>query len=377
VIAAVHGGLLVVHAPVVVLLAVMLLTCLRVGIDGLRGHPRMPAEAAAWSTLGLGGLALALSAYDEWLTLLACTVLGGLAVLHHRSRALGGWAAWAGGLVLGPLGALALWAVASLAEVEGEWAALVVLLALGAWLVLRGLADPTDPADQPGRSAWVEPVVGVEVGTVLAAAVTALIGAEVLAPAAQESSWVAVYLTVLGVIASVVSLTRPERRRIAGWTGFVLLTAASWVRLADIGVQEPEPYTLPSAVVLVVVGWFHLRRHPSAGTLRAWSSGLGLALVPSLLWVLADPVSLRALVLGLACLGLVLLGTQRRWAAPFVWGSAAGTVLVLRMVAPVALLVGPFLVFAVGGVLLLVVGATWERRLKDAERLRHYMDDLR
>jgi hypothetical protein len=52
-------------------------------------------------------------------------------------------------------------------------------------------------------------------------------------------------------------------------------------------------------------------------------------------------------------------------------------VLVLRMVAPVALLIGPFVVFAVGGVVLLVVGATWERRLKDAERLRHYVDGLR
>ena len=149
------------------------------------------------------------------------------------------------------------------------------------------------------------------------------------------------------------------------------------MRLSDIGVHQPEAYTLPSALVLLVVGWFHLRGNPEASTLGAWSAGLGLALVPSLLWVLADPVSLRALVLGLVCLGLVLLGTQLRWAAPFVWGAAVGTVLVLRMIAPVALLIGPFLVFAVGGVLLLVVGATWEARLKDAERLRRYVDGLR
>jgi hypothetical protein len=279
--------------------------------------------------------------------------------------------------VLGPLGALALWAVASLADLQGEWSALVVLLALGAWLVLRGLAEPDSPAPTTGsRPAWLEAVVAVELGTVLAAAATALIGAE-LAPVGDEATWVAVYLTVLGVVASVVSLTRPERRRVAGWSAFVLLTAASWVRLSDLGVHQPEAYTLPSAAVLLVVGWFHLRGDAAAGTLRAWSSGLGLALVPSLLWVLADPVSVRALLLGLACLGLVLLGSSRRWAAPFVWGSAVGTVLVLRMVAPVALLIGPFVVFAVGGVVLLVVGATWERRLKDAERLRHYVDGLR
>ena len=99
--------------------------------------------------------------------------------------------------------------------------------------------------------------------------------------------------------------------------------------------------------------------------------------MPSLLWVLADPVSVRALLLGVACLALVLTGSRMRWAAPFVWGSAVGTVLVLRMVAPVALLVGPFLLFALGGIVLLVVGATWERRMQDADRLRRYVDGLR
>jgi len=47
------------------------------------------------------------------------------------------------------------------------------------------------------------------------------------------------------------------------------------------------------------------------------------------------------------------------------------------MAAPLALLVGPFLVFALGGVVLLVVGATWERRLQDADRLRRYVGGLR
>jgi hypothetical protein len=376
-IVAVHGGLLVLRTPVVALLAVMLLTTLRVGIDGLRGHPRMTQAAAAWSSFALGALALTLSAYDEWLTLLACLVLGALAALHHRSPALGGWAAWGGGLVLGPLGALGLWAGTSLLEVRGDWAALVVLLALGAWVVLRGLADTEGSGEHPVRDPWTDPVVGVEVGTIAAAALTAVVGVMVFSPLDLQAPWTSVHLTVAGVVASIVSLTREERRRVAGWAAFVLLTAASWVRLSDIGVHQPEAYTVPSALVLLVVGWFHLRQHPAAGTMRAWSSGLGLALVPSLLWVLADPVSLRALLLGLVCLGLVLLGTTRRWAAPFVWGAAVGTVLVLRMVAPVALLVGPFLVFAVGGVLLLVVGATWEHRLKDAERLRRYVDGLR
>ena len=380
VVSALLGGLLVTTVPVAVLLAAILLVAARVGTQGLRGHRRMSPEAAGGTVLALGLAALALSAYDEWLTLLACLALGALAVDHHRHEGTVRWAGWVGGFALAPLGAGALWSVAALADLPGEWAALVVLLALGAWVVIRGLLEePVEPeaAAAPSARTWGDRVLGVELGTVAAACLTALVGTDSVVPAVHAPSWVAVYLTVMGVVATVVALTRDERRRPAGWLGGVLLAAATWVRLADLGVQQPEPYTLPSAVALLVVGWFHLRRHAEASTLGAWSSGLALALVPSLLWVLADPVSLRALLLGVACLALVLTGSRMRWAAPFVWGSAVGTVLVLRMVAPVALLVGPFLLFALGGIVLLVVGATWERRMQDADRLRRYVDGLR
>jgi hypothetical protein len=132
VIAAVHGGLLVHHVPVVVLLLVMLATVFRVGADSLRGHRRMPFEAAGVTVVVLGALALALSAYDEWLSLLACVVLGGLAVLYHRRDGATGHA---GGFALSVLGAGAVWSGTALVDLAGEWSALVVLLALGAWVV--------------------------------------------------------------------------------------------------------------------------------------------------------------------------------------------------------------------------------------------------
>ena len=130
-------------------------------------------------------------------------------------------------------------------------------------------------------------------------------------------------LTVAGAAVTALSLIREDRRALA-WLGGALLALASWVRLWDIGVREPEPYTLPTALVLLAVGLLHLRRHPDASTMTALAPGLGLALVPSLLWVLADPIELRALLLGIACLGLVLAGVQLRWTAPLTLGALVG-----------------------------------------------------
>jgi hypothetical protein len=188
--------------------------------------------------------------------------------------------------------------------------------------------------------------------------------------------WLAVYLTVAGAATTVVALTRPERRR-AGWGGGLLLAAASWVRLSDVGVSAPEPYTLPSALALLVTGWYRTRRDPGLGTLTAWSPGLGLALVPSLLWAVADPLSWRALLLGAAALGLVLLGAQLRLAAPLVWGAGVGAVLALWEVLPPAFEMSAWLVMGVVGAGLLLLGASWERRVQDARTAVGYVRNLR
>src|SRR3546814_16436615 len=74
------------------------------------------------------------------------------------------------------------------------------------------------------------------------------------------------------------------------------------------------------------------------GSFRAIGSGLILALGPSLVIAMADPVSLRALVLGLACALVVLVGALPRWSAPMLIGGAVGVALVLREVGHAAVL---------------------------------------
>ena len=148
--------------------------------------------------------------------------------------------------------------------------------------------------------------------------------------------------------------------------------------IADLGVDAPEAYTLPSAVALVLVGLRRLGRDPGAATLTALAPGLVLATVPSLLWLLVtDPVSVRALLLGLGCLGLVLAGVRLRWNAPLVVGSLVGGLLVLRELAPYAGATPQWVLIGLAGTLLTVVGVTWESRMQDLRHAAAYLGRLR
>ncbi|MGZ4436233.1 MAG: SCO7613 C-terminal domain-containing membrane protein [Nocardioidaceae bacterium] len=260
---------------------------------------------------------------------------------------------------------------AHLLDAAGSWSVLVGLLALAAAV----LAPPYAP-DRWWATPAARARTGVEVGAAAVAVPLATAGA-LLAPGGEAATWTAVYLTLAGAVTVAMALLRQDRRAL-GWVGGALLAAASWVRLGDIGVREPEPYTLPAATALLVVGLVHLRRNPAASTVTALGPALGLALVPTLLWALADPVSLRSLLLGLACLGLVVAGARLRWTAPMTFGAAAGSLLLLRLAAPyIGHAVPRWVLIGTAGAVLVLMGVTWERRLTEARHAVAYLRRLR
>jgi len=255
-----------------------------------------------------------------------------------------------------------VWTWGTLGGGDATWLALVTLIAVGALAIGRGrlAGDP----------------LGVEVGAAASAVLVTFAGLGTT-NADNEATWAAVYLTVAGVAVSVVALARTDRRRLA-WIGGLLLATATWVRLADLGVRAPEAYTLPSGLVLTAVGLLHLRRRPDAATVPALAPGLGLCLVPSLLWVLEDPATLRSVLLGLASLALVLTGVRLRWTAPLVVGGAVGALVVLRLAAPfVDASVPRWVLIGAAGAILIATGATWEHRLREARELLGYVRALR
>jgi hypothetical protein len=266
----------------------------------------------------------------------------------------------AGTAVVPPAVALAVWAVADLSGLDVSWRGLPVLLVVGALAIWRPMPEVEIPA--------------------AAAGFIASVGAVPMAfdqSEAQGLLCLAVYLTVAGALVTASALVHPERRWL-GYPGGLLLAMATWVRLYDLGVTAPEAYTLPSAVALGVLGLYRLRRDPDASTSIALTPALVLATVPSLLWVMAeDATSWRALLLGLGCLALVLAGTRLRWNAPLLVGAVVGALLVLTEVGPYAAELPSWVVIALAGTLLTVVGVTWESRLRNLRDATAYVARLR
>ena len=333
-------------------LVVGLLTVLAVAALVAAERVVSPADHA----LRIGAVALLLTATvaalpnDVMTTSVLAVATGAAALLMRRTDLTGDAAALAFPVVFAGLA----WSGAEVAGVDQYLRAIPVLLVLGGFAIWR-------------------PQVELEASSALTGLLVSLAA---IAAAPDQQLALAVTLTVAGALVTTTSIVH-ESRRLLAWPGGLLLAAATWVRLAQIGVHTPEAYTLPSALALVVAGLWRLRRDNDSATLTYLAPGLALATVPSLLATLDDPASWRALLLGLACLALVLAGVVLRWSAPLVVGGAVGALLVLREVAPYAAVVPTWLVIGLSGTVLTVVGITWESRMRDVRRATRYLAALR
>jgi hypothetical protein len=182
-----------------------------------------------------------------------------------------------------------------------------------------------------------------------------------------------VALAVAGAAGFGVSL-RADRRRPAAVAAIALLTVSLWIRLALAAVHAPEPYTLPVSAALLVLGALRRRRDPDTGSWAAYGAGLAAALLPGLGAVPGDTGWVRPLLLGLAALGITLVGARRRLQAPLLLGGAVLLCVALDELAPALArsltLVPRWAPPAAAGLLLVFLGATYERRLAEGRRLR-------
>lgn len=306
--------------------------------------------AVALALAGIGCVVALPSSALATVAALAATALAAALHLTGRTDPL----RVLGGVALAPAAALTLWAGAEAFAADPAWLGIPVILTVGVLAILR-------------------PRVEVEVP----AALVAFVAMTASVPAATDvGGSLALHLTVLGGVVSATALINQSRRDLI-WPGLALLVLASWVRLTDLGVTAPEPYTLPLALALTGVGLWHLQRDEQAGTMFALVPGLALATVPSLLWVLGDPVSPRALVLGAACVALTIGGGALRWGAPLLVGGVVGAVLVIRELGPYAGSWPQWVWIGLAGILLTVIGITWERRLLEVRKAVGYLGRLR
>lgn len=336
--------------------AVATLASYGVPLAAVVGALALAAVVAAW--LGRPALAttvvvVAVSAAlpSAVVTAAACAAAVAVAVVFLRARTTR--TTLMGGMLLPAASAGLVWSGAAAAGVAVDLRALPLLVVVGALAIARPRSE-------------------VETSAALAGLVASVASLDV---AADQLTALSIHLTVAGVLVTLSSLVHAERRVLA-WPGGALLAAATWARLADLGVEAPEAYTLPSALVLILVALHRLWRIPGTST-AVLLPGLTLATVPSLLWVLADPVGPRAVVLGIACLGLVLAGAQLRWSAPLAVGAMVGGLLVVREVAPYASEMPQWVLIGFAGTILTVVGVTWEQRVLQLRRATSYLGRLR
>ncbi len=183
--------------------------------------------------------------------------------------------------------------------------------------------------------------------------------------------WLA--LLAAGVAAGVAALRGIERTQL-GWVSGGLLAASTWVRLALSDVDAPEPYTAPAGIALLVVGYLRRQRDPSYRSWPAYAPGLALVLVPSLLRAVDDPGLWRPLLLGLTALAVLVVGVMRRLQAPLVLGGSVLAVDALVQLSPYLAdlydAVPRWTWIGASGLLLLVLGATYERRVRELRVLQ-------
>lgn len=280
---------------------------------------------------------------------LGWTVAGALLVTAVAAAVLARRGGWLHPVGLGYTTLLVLVAAAQLAGPSGVRPTVVVLLVLAVLAaalaaVYRGRADEAVLAGAWGV-AWVA-----------ACGVSAL--------AASPAPLAAAALATAG-LTSAASALLPRR----GWLavlGALLCSASVWTLLLDREIDTVEAYTLPLALMLGVLGLVRWRRDPNASSWLTVGSALSIGLLPSAAASIDDGELTRPLLVLATGAAALLLGVARGWQSPVLIGGLALAVVAASQLAPWAVGLPRWLSFGSVGLLLLVLGARYEERRRNA-----------
>ncbi|MEU6376458.1 hypothetical protein [Streptomyces sp. NPDC046909] len=228
----------------------------------------------------------------------------------------------------------------------------------------------------PVTAALLAPRVTDRIPIELTGAAAALLA---IALATPDLPLLALVLALCAVIAAGTAL-RPDRRPV-GYAAAVLFVLAAWARLAAWDVGMPEAYTIPVTVPALLIGHLRRRRAPETSSWTAYAPGLTATLLPSLATAWSDSDWTRPFLLGLAALSLTLLGAGHNLQAPLILGGSVLTLDALHELAPYIAQVTDALPRwvppALAGLLLLALGATYEQRIRDVQRMRNILGRMR
>jgi hypothetical protein len=286
--------------------------------------------------------------------------------------------AWVLSAQLGAAGVVSL-----AASLRRRWAALTVPIAAG--LLTAGCGAGFGAAHVSAGAAgfvvaalgaaWLGCAVGwsapPRLGLYVVAAASAVAG---MAAAAGRPGWLALACTVGGA-SCLTGAGRPDH----GWLGVpgvALLAAALWDWLGANGVRLVEAYSLPLAALLLLIGAVQLARDPQASSWIVAGPAVVVGLVPSALVATTDAQPLRTVLVLVAAAGIVIAGLVMRWRAAVIPASMCLGMVVVAQLAPYAVGAPRWLTLGTLGLILLSLGARYERRMHDVRLLRSWLAGL-
>ncbi|GIH08189.1 hypothetical protein Rhe02_62560 [Rhizocola hellebori] len=308
---------------------------------------------------GGAGLAGALATPGMTIFTFGGAVLVGLtAALYgrrQRARILG----WLGGAVAAELLVLS---VSLRIGAKPEWAAFAVL-AVGTALLAAAALLPrfTRPGSIPEASAmeWAGYTAGV---IALALAVRSPV---------HVAGLLASFGAVLGMTATRPSRTVQQRRTLF-WAAAAAEITAWWLMLRsnDITFDIIEVYSVPFALLALWVGLIELKQRPQLGSWAAYGPALIAGFGPTVVMALANEGPWwREIVLLLAGSAVLTFGSQNQQRAPVTIGSVVLTITAFHAL---TLVDWTWLAVGITGVVLVILGASSERRRRAVERYNRF-----
>lgn len=176
-------------------------------------------------------------------------------------------------------------------------------------------------------------------------------------------------------------IDRAPFTRVLAWVAIGLAAATGIAGLARDAIDPLEWTTVPISVALLVTGAFQLRRNAAARSWAWLAPGILVLLLPSLVATFTDQPIWRLVALGVAGILTIVAGATVRLQAPLILGAVIVVVHALRTFAPqirqVYELTEWWVWAVVGGVILLFLGLTVEKRIRDLRTVGSKISSLR
>jgi hypothetical protein len=255
---------------------------------------------------------------------------------------------------------------------------------LDAWLaataVVLAVAAAGQGSKRAGDSAWTaraaQGLLVVAIAVVLLFETVAFSSADLGTARAITLPLVFAGLYVAGAVVDRMPLTALVAR-----AALAAAVVAACVGLASGAVDDVETVAVPIAVALLITGARRLASTPGARSWPTLGAGLAVLLLPSLVATLDDRPVWRLVAIGVVAIAVLVVGLRLGLQAPFILGAVVALVHGIATFAPqiraVYELTELWVWAGLGGILIIVLAARYERSLGTAKRVVRGIAGLR